>query len=88
MQVKQDEKFKVPASGWRALWKWATSWIPYREIWKTEADTQKRLFDIENEKKKTQEMRKKQWKDLERQENVMGKMKVALVIKKQQHRSA
>ena len=28
-------------------------------------------------------MKKKQWKDLERQENVSGKMKMTLVIQKQ-----
>ena len=36
---------------------------------------------IENEKQKAQEMRKKQWKDLERQKNVSCKMKVTLGIK-------
>ena len=42
---------------------------------------QRVLFDIENEKKKVQKMRKKQCKNLERQENVRGKIKVTLVIK-------
>ena len=37
-------------------------------------------------KKKVQEMRKKHWKDLERQENVRIKTKATLVIKKQSKR--
>ena len=45
---------------------------------RTEANTQKRLFHIENEKKKAQEMRRKEWKDLERQEDKRTKMKMTL----------
>ena len=41
----------------------------------------KKTVYIENEKKKAQEMREKQWKDLERQKNVSCKMKVTLRIK-------
>ena len=48
---------------------------------RTEADIQKRQPDIEIEKKKAQEIIKKQWKGLERHENVKGKMKVTLGIK-------
>ena len=51
---------------------------------RTEADTQKKKkqSDIENERKKAQEIRKKkQWKDLERHENLRGKMKVTPGIK-------
>ena len=48
---------------------------------RTVADNQKRQSDIENEKKKAQELRKKKRKDLERQENVRSKMKVTLGIK-------
>ena len=49
---------------------------------RTEADAPKRQSNFENEKKKAQEIRKKkQWKDLERHENVRGKMKVTLGIK-------
>ena len=44
---------------------------------RTKADTQKRQSYIENERKKCQEMRK-QWEDLERQENVRSKIKVTL----------
>ena len=48
----------------------------------TEADTQKRRKNIENEKRKSQEIRKKkQWKDFEKHENISGKMKVTLGIK-------
>ena len=48
---------------------------------RTKVDTQKRQSYIVNEKNKSQEMRKKQWKNLERQENVRSKMKVTLGIK-------
>ena len=48
---------------------------------RTVADNQTRQSDIENEKKKAQELRKKKRKDLERQENVRSKMKVTLGIK-------
>ena len=47
---------------------------------RTEADTQKRQSDIKNQKKKAQEMRKKQWEDLEGQAKVRSKMKVTLGI--------
>ena len=48
---------------------------------RTVADNQKRQSDIENEKKKAQELRKKKRKDLKRQENVRTMMKVTLGIK-------
>ena len=46
---------------------------------RTKADTQKRQSYIENEKKKVQELRK-QWEDLEKQENVRSKMKELVVF--------
>ena len=50
---------------------------------RTEADTQKRQPDIENVKKESSRIKKKkQWKDLERHENVRGKLKVTLEMKK------
>ena len=49
---------------------------------RTKADTQKEQSYIEIEKNKAQEMgKKKQKKDLERQENVSSKMKLTLEIK-------
>ena len=47
---------------------------------RTKADTEIRQSYIENAKKKAQEMRK-QWKNLNRQENVRGKIKVTLGMK-------
>lgn len=49
---------------------------------RTERDTQKGQCDIKNVKKKAQEIRK----DFERQENVRGKMKATMGIKKQSRR--
>ena len=39
---------------------------------RTEEDTKTRQYDTEKEKKKLKKREKKQWKDLERQENVRG----------------
>ena len=48
---------------------------------RTDVDTQNRQSDIENKNNKAQEIGKKQWKNLGRQENIRGKMKVTLVIR-------